>query len=88
MTFKDKSAARRFITLIDTFYDAKVRVICGADDYPERLFITQGDNSLKEASARRLLQDDLKMGDKSDDSYPRATMEEENSQPLRFKVSS
>ena len=47
MTLKDKSAARRFITLIDTFYDAKVRVICGADDYPERLFITQGDNSLK-----------------------------------------
>jgi len=67
MTLKDKSAARRFITLIDTFYDAKVRVICGADDYPERLFITQGDNSLKEASAMRLLQDELKIGDKSDD---------------------
>jgi len=67
MTLKDKSAARRFITLIDTFYDAKVRVICGAEDYPEKLFTSQTDNCLKEASAMRMLQDDLKIGDKSDD---------------------
>lgn len=67
MTLKDKSAARRFITLIDTFYDAKVRVICGAEDYPEKLFTSQTDNCLKEASAMRMLQDDLKIGDRSDD---------------------
>jgi len=67
MTLRDKSAARRFITLIDTFYDAKVRVICGAEDYPEKLFTNQSDSCLKEASAMRMLQDDLKIGDKSDD---------------------
>ena len=47
MTLKDKSAARRFITLIDTFYDAKVRVICGAEDYPEKLFTNQSNSCLK-----------------------------------------
>lgn len=67
MTMKDKSPARRFITLIDTFYDAKVRVVCGAEDYPEKLFTSHGDSTLKEASAMRLLQDDLKIGDKCDD---------------------
>jgi len=67
MTMKDKSSARRFITLIDTFYDAKVRVICSAEDYPEKLFTSHGDSSLKEASAMRILQDDLAIGDKSDD---------------------
>jgi len=48
MTLKDKSPARRFITLIDTFYDAKVRVVCGAEDYPEKLFTSHVDSSLKE----------------------------------------
>jgi len=50
MTMKDKSPARRFITLIDTLYDAKVRVICGAEDYPEKLFTSHSDNSLKGSS--------------------------------------
>ena len=47
MTLKDKSPARRFITLIDTFYDAKVRVVCGAEDYPEKLFTSNTDSCLK-----------------------------------------
>lgn len=47
MTMKDKSPARRFITLIDTLYDAKVRVVCGAEDYPEKLFTSHTDDSLK-----------------------------------------
>lgn len=67
MTLKDKSAARRFITLIDTIYDAKVRVVCGADDFPEKLFTQDQDDCLKEASAMRMLQDDLKIADKSQD---------------------
>lgn len=40
LTLRQKTQARRFITLIDTFYDHKVRVVCSADVPPSYLFKT------------------------------------------------
>ena len=38
--------AKRFVTLIDTLYEAKVRLICSAADTPERLYI-EGEGSFE-----------------------------------------
>lgn len=46
--------AKRFVTLIDTLYEAKVRLICSAADVPERLYI-EGEGSFEfERTASRL----------------------------------
>ena len=46
--------AKRFVTLIDTLYEAKVRLICSASDEPERLYI-EGSGSFEfERTASRL----------------------------------
>ncbi len=46
--------AKRFVTLIDTLYEAKVRLICSAADEPERLYI-EGSGSFEfERTASRL----------------------------------
>ena len=46
--------AKRFVTLIDTLYEAKVRLICSAADTPERLYI-EGEGSFEFArTASRL----------------------------------
>ncbi len=46
--------AKRFVTLIDTLYEAKVRLICSAADLPERLYI-EGTGSFEfERTASRL----------------------------------
>lgn len=59
-----KSAARRFITLVDTFYDNQVRLICTAEKEPKYLFesstISQADYE-----ANRMLMDDLGIKEKS-----------------------
>jgi cell division protein ZapE len=46
--------AKRFVTLIDALYEAKVRLICSAADEPERLY-TEGEGSFEfERTASRL----------------------------------
>ncbi len=42
MNGEDRNTLKRFITLIDTLYDAKVRVIMNAEDIPQNLY--QGDD--------------------------------------------
>ncbi|MCB6177709.1 cell division protein ZapE [Rhodobacter sp. Har01] len=46
--------AKRFVTLIDALYEAKVRLICSAADVPERLYV-EGEGSFEfERTASRL----------------------------------
>ncbi|XP_060598378.1 AFG1-like ATPase [Ruditapes philippinarum] len=58
MTLKQKSEAKRFIVMIDTFYDNKVRVVCSAESLPQDLF-TKGTQTLREEDRNRMLMDDL-----------------------------
>ncbi|EDV25117.1 uncharacterized protein TRIADDRAFT_25679, partial [Trichoplax adhaerens] len=52
-----RTEARRFIVLIDTLYDNKVRVVCSAEKIAEDLFSTK--SSKKVTDAKRMLMDDL-----------------------------
>lgn len=52
-----RTQARRFITLIDNFYDFKVRIICCASAPISRLFFHQHHES--ELEQNRILMDDL-----------------------------
>ncbi|GCB67331.1 hypothetical protein scyTo_0015112, partial [Scyliorhinus torazame] len=59
LTLAKKAQARRLITLIDAFYDNKVRVICSAALPLESLFV-QKDNDSQEDDARECI-DDLEL---------------------------
>uniref|UniRef100_H3B8R7 AFG1 like ATPase n=2 Tax=Latimeria chalumnae TaxID=7897 RepID=H3B8R7_LATCH len=57
LTLAKKTQARRFITLIDTFYDHKVRIVCSAEVPLENLFEHKDHTGSLETD--RMLVDDL-----------------------------
>ncbi|XP_034950509.1 putative ATPase N2B [Chelonus insularis] len=59
-----KSQARRFITLIDTLYDNKVRVVISATAPHTKLFVPEGDAEYTDE--KRMLMDDLAISHGSD----------------------
>lgn len=64
LDFRLKSQTRRFITLIDTLYDNKVRVVISAAVPHTKLFVPEGDNEYTDE--KRMLMDDLKISHGSD----------------------
>ena len=54
LSSENYNQARRFVTLIDALYEAKVQLIASAADEPERLYI-EGEGSFEfERTASRL----------------------------------
>ena len=51
-----RNEARRFINLIDTFYDQGVRLVASADAEPEQLYVSGDGAKLFERTASRLLE--------------------------------
>lgn len=63
LTLREKTQARRFITLVDTLYDNRVRLVLSADAPPDKLFqAVKSDDSLTDEN--RSLMDDLQISDK------------------------
>uniref|UniRef100_A0AC34FS36 AFG1-like ATPase n=1 Tax=Panagrolaimus sp. ES5 TaxID=591445 RepID=A0AC34FS36_9BILA len=62
LTRLNLSEGRRFMTLIDTFYDQKVRIVCSAEATPENLFHINEDEEIVLSDSQRILMDDLKVG--------------------------
>ncbi|KAM7308834.1 putative ATPase N2B isoform X2 [Ixodes scapularis] len=64
LSLREKTQARRFITLVDTLYDHRVRLVMSAQVPPNQLFSTvQGPNTLTDEN--RHLMDDLQLTDQS-----------------------
>uniref|UniRef100_A0A336L0S1 CSON002543 protein n=1 Tax=Culicoides sonorensis TaxID=179676 RepID=A0A336L0S1_CULSO len=67
LNLKVKSQARRFITLIDTLYDHRIRVVISADKPTKELFSKERPEDLHENDEHRMLLDDLKITKDSND---------------------
>ncbi|XP_021092523.1 lactation elevated protein 1 isoform X3 [Heterocephalus glaber] len=74
-TLAKRTQARRFITLIDNFYDFKVRIICSASTPISSLFLHQHHDSELEQS--RILMDDLGLSQDAAEGLSMFTGEEE-----------
>ncbi|KAL0624057.1 AFG1-like ATPase, partial [Plecturocebus cupreus] len=74
-TLANRTQGRRFITLIDNFYDLKVRIICSASTPISSLFLHQHHDSELEQS--RILMDDLGLSQDSAEGLSMFTGEEE-----------
>ncbi|XP_052545503.1 AFG1-like ATPase isoform X4 [Tympanuchus pallidicinctus] len=75
LTMAKRTQARRFITLIDTFYEHKVRIICSAATPLQSLFVVEAGSSELEDS--RVLIDDLDLSQDSAKGLSMFTGEEE-----------
>ncbi|XP_051648369.1 AFG1-like ATPase isoform X2 [Manacus candei] len=75
LTIVKRTQARRFITLIDTFYEHKVRIICSAVTPLESLFLVE--HSSGEQQDNRVLMDDLDLSQDSAKGLSMFTGEEE-----------
>ncbi|XP_071597316.1 AFG1-like ATPase isoform X3 [Heliangelus exortis] len=75
LTMAKRTQARRFITLIDTFYEHKVRIICSAASPLQSLFLVEHDSG--ELQDNRVLMDDLDLSQDSAKGLSMFTGEEE-----------
>ncbi|XP_061222763.1 AFG1-like ATPase isoform X3 [Neopsephotus bourkii] len=75
LTMAKRTQARRFITLIDTFYEHKVRIICSAVAPLQSLFLVEHDSG--EVENNRVLMDDLDLSHDSAKGLSMFTGEEE-----------
>ncbi|XP_054838686.1 AFG1-like ATPase isoform X2 [Eublepharis macularius] len=75
LTMAKKTQARRFITLIDTFYDKKVRIVCSASAPLQNIFLQEHHDSGQDES--RILMDDLGLSQDSAKELSMFTGEEE-----------
>ncbi|XP_010002651.1 PREDICTED: lactation elevated protein 1 [Chaetura pelagica] len=75
LTMAKRTQARRFITLIDTFYEHKVRIVCSAASPLQGLFLVEQDS--KELQDNRVLMDDLDLSQDSAKGLSMFTGEEE-----------
>lgn len=58
LTMTMRSEARRFITMVDNFYDNKMKIVCTAEVEPKDLFNAQAQTS-EQSHESRVLVDDL-----------------------------
>ncbi|XP_050170803.1 AFG1-like ATPase isoform X3 [Myiozetetes cayanensis] len=75
LTISKRTQARRFITLIDTFYEHKVRIICSAATPLDSLFLVEHGSGEQEDN--RVLMDDLDLSQDSAKGLSMFTGEEE-----------
>jgi cell division protein ZapE len=54
LSMENYNEAKRFVTLIDALYEAKVRLVCSAADVPERLYLEGAGAFEFERTASRL----------------------------------